>query len=503
MPPHSMTHTVSLPNTSFLVPHGTNLLHALRSAGILMDAPCGGRGHCGKCRLTVDGASCLACETVVDRDMTVLLPRTGTSKILMNQGTGPLPTDGSHAYALAFDVGTTTVVGFLLRGSSGEVLARSGVLNPQTAYGGDVISRIQYRIQNGIGPLRDSIRRTLRRMTFELCELAGISPREIGCTALVGNTAMHHLLLGIDPTLLTRPPYMPACREAIRTASPDWLPVSEQGELRILPNIAGFVGADTAACLLTCAFDTLEPVSLMLDIGTNGELVLGNGKRRIACSTAAGPAFEGAGIFCGMRAAEGAIDGVSIRNGTLACRVIGGGEAKGICGSGLLDAVACMLELGMLRMSGRMDGSVGDPGLWTEADGCLALRLADGVVLTQKDVRQLQLAKGAIRAGIELLSERYGIAAEQIERVYLAGAFGNDMSPDSACAIGLIPPSLRDRILPIGNAAGRGACMSALSEENFRRGCALADATEFLELAALPDFQDRYVDSLPFGEEDM
>ena len=315
----------------------------------------------------------------------------------------------------------------------------------------------------------------MMELAEETAQKAGIPSGQITASAIVGNTAMHHLLLAIDPKPLVTPPYMPAVSSAI-----------ERSGARILPNIAGFVGGDTVGCMVATRFDRLEELTLLIDIGTNGEMVLGDQKRRIACSTAAGPAFEGAKISCGMRGAEGAVDHVTLENGRVSYHVIGGAAPRGLCGSGLLDLVAVLLELGVIEESGRMKDK--------------KFKLCDNVVLTQKDVREVQLAKAAIRAGIELLSEKMGVPVADIRRVYLAGAFGNYMDPASACRIGMIPPVLQERITPIGNAAGEGAKLCALSRAEFAYSSVLAAQTEFLELASLPQFQDRYVDALGFGE---
>ena len=227
----------------------------------------------------------------------------------------------------------------------------------------------------------------------------------------------------------------------------------------------------------------------MIDIGTNGEMVLGNKQRRIACSTAAGPAFEGAKIECGMRGAPGAVDHVTVEDGTLHFHVIGEGEALGLCGSGLLDLVAALLETEQINESGRMES------------GTKFYLEGTKVYLTQKDVREVQLAKAAIRAGIELMCKRMGIKVSQIRQVLLAGAFGNFLAPSSACAIGMIPPVLQERIIPIGNAAGEGAKMAVLNADEYEYSKRLARGTEFLELASMPEFNDCYVDCLCFEKE--
>jgi len=465
---------------------GTTLLQAQIAAGLRPDAPCGGRGACGKCLAVLDGQEVLACQTAVDRDMIVTLPETHKETVLTVGSAVTVRPDGTDRYVLALDVGTTTLAAYLLDGRTGALLTGASSLNPQGQYGADVISRIQHVLENGGEALRDCVREALASLTRRMAEQAGVSLREITAAAVAGNTAMHHLLLGIDPKTLVTPPYMPGVFEALELDPEGLLPIA--GKVRMLPNIAGFVGGDTVACMTAVRFDELEELSLLIDIGTNGEMVLGNRERRIACSTAAGPAFEGAKISCGMRGAEGAVDHVTLENGEAVCHVIGGGEAAGLCGSGLLDLTAVLLETGAIDGSGLLEGGV--------------YRLCERVTLTQKDVREVQLAKAAVRAGIELLAWKLDKAVEDIRTVYLAGAFGNYLNPASACRIGMLPPCLEERVVPIGNAAGEGAKLCALSREAYTYSQILAKGTEFLELASLPRFQDCYVDALLFSEDE-
>lgn len=481
--------TVQPTGTILSAQPGQNLLELLRSKGLAPDAPCGGNGKCGKCAVRVDGKELLSCQASIDRDMTVELPRQSRVNVL-TQGIGVQgQADGRHKYVLAFDIGTTTVVCYLLSGITGEELARDSALNPQTVYGADVISRIQQVMDKGPEELRSCITRTLADLALSAAVKAGIDPEKITLAAVVGNTAMHHLFLGIDPTPLTVPPYMPTVSNAMEIPSLGVLPIHPEGTIRVLPNIAGFVGADTVGCMASVRFDQLEKLTLMIDIGTNGEMVLGDKNRRITCSTAAGPAFEGAKISCGMRGAPGAVDHAAYKNGEITYHTIGDCKPIGLCGSGLLDLVAALLDAEIIDETGRMEEK--------------EYRLSDSnVILTQKDVREVQLAKSAIRAGIELLAKQLGVQVDDIQKVYLAGAFGSYMTPASACRIGMIPPVLEDRIQSIGNAAGEGAKLSAISEDEFTYSQSLAAGTEFLELASCPEFQDCYVDHLMFEEED-
>lgn len=476
-------------NITLEVAAGTNLLQALRAAGFGPDAPCGGKGTCGKCKVLVNGAEALSCQYAVTQDVEVTLPGKEQTAILTGGLQVQTVTDGLDRYALAFDIGTTTVVAYLMDGITGKILAKTSRVNPQTRYGADVISRIQYAMDEDPKALSGCIRQALAELTLEAAAMAGIRSKEITAVSIVGNTAMHHLLLQIDPKPLTVPPYMPAVSHALELPAKDFLPVAEEAVLRVLPNIAGFVGADTVGCLVATRFDAIEELTLMIDIGTNGEMVLGNRDGYIACSTAAGPAFEGARIQCGMRGAAGAVDHVYLRDDAVTYSVIGGGKATGLCGSGLLDLVAVLLQTEGIDESGRMEDS---PYTLPESD----------VFLSQKDVREVQLAKAAIRAGIMLMCKKRGVQVADIRRVYLAGAFGNYLDPASACAIGMIPPVLLDRIEPIGNAAGEGAKLCALSREEFAYSKRLAEKAEFLELASMREFNDCYVDCLMFEEED-
>lgn len=466
-------------NITLQVEEHTTVLQAQIAAGLHPDAPCGGKGTCGKCKVIIGGKEVLACQTIIDRDLTVFSEKEETEKILTTGLAVSTVPEGRHPYVMAFDIGTTTVVAYLMDGHTGQLTATASCKNPQGQYGADVISRIEQVLQEGGEILRDTIREAMAQLTQELCSRTGISLTEIGVVSIVGNTAMHHLLLNIDPKPLVTPPYMPNIFEALEL---------EKGRVRILPNIAGFVGGDTVGCMVATRFDRLEEISLMIDIGTNGEMVLGSWNRRIACSTAAGPAFEGAKISCGMRGAEGAVDHVWMEEGQVKYHVIGETPPEGLCGSGLLDLIAVLLDLELIDESGYLEEK--------------EYKLCDNVILTQKDVREVQLAKAAIRAGIELLAEELGAEIADIQKVYLAGAFGNYLTPASACRIGMIPPVLLDRIQPIGNAAGEGAKLCALNREEYLYSQTLAKTTEFLELASLPQFQDCYVDALEFSEEE-
>jgi len=486
-------HITVLPQNEVLTAEwGANLLAVLRAHGLAPDAPCGGHGTCGKCRVTVDGRELLACSLAVEHDITVLLPQRSTAQILKD-GIGAVsamqPVREGHL--LAFDIGTTTVVGYLLDGKTGRELASVSCLNPQKDYGADVISRLRHAVQYSMDDLTKPIREAVQAMALRLCRETGISAAEIGVVSLVGNPAMQQLFFGVDPSNLTEIPFAPVLTEAKTVEANEFLPALPNAAMLIVPDISGYVGADTAACVLATELDRQPGNVLLVDIGTNGELVLRSGGKMLACSTAAGPALEGAKIRFGMRGAEGAIDHVRIVDGKLKCSVIGGGEAVGICGSGLIDAAAAALELGLVNCRGRIQCA-------DEIDGERFIPLTDRVWLTQTDIRELQMAKGAIAAGIEMMAERLGIAAEEIDRVYLAGAFGTFMDPGSACRIGLLPGIDPERIVAAGNAAGGGAKLLACNQAELERAQRLTEEIDFLELAADPDFTMCFAENMGF-----
>ncbi|MCF0230089.1 MAG: DUF4445 domain-containing protein [Parasporobacterium sp.] len=487
------------------VEEGTDLLAAQIKAGINPDAPCGGLGKCGKCKADIIGSdgsmtTVLSCTYKIHEDLTIQV-RTADAHRILETGTGRkvvLNPAVKEGYGAAYDVGTTTVVCYLLNLSTGERIATSGMRNPQVQFGGDVISRCEYAIENGVEALSNVIRNAMNDLLESVCSQAGINTEDVHLITVAGNTCMHHLFLNIVPKSLTVVPYRASVTdEIVMKAQDSGLTAAPDAILQILPNIAGFVGADTVGCLLATEFDKVEEMTLMIDIGTNGEMVMGTKDRMIACSTAAGPAFEGSKLDCGMRAMNGAIDHAKVEDGKLVFHIIGDGDVKGICGSGLMDITACALTEEIIDETGKIDDDH-ELAFNIEGSGMSAIKLTGDIYLSQKDIREVQLAKGAMAAGIELLAGELGIEISDIKKVLIAGAFGNYMSPHSACVIGLIPEELEDRIELIGNAAGEGAVIATLNHDEFQRAQKIRDMAEFLELAASPDFQDTFVDHLMF-----
>lgn len=463
-------------NEVIYVPDGRNLLSVLREAGYVLDAPCGGHGTCGKCIVTVNGQEQLACQTIINTNMTVCISEVLLQNVISYGNMLSVRGNPCKDYFLAFDIGTTTIVCYLLDGADGKEIFCTSMLNPQIVYGADVISRIQAGIDGHEKHMKQLVQDGLCELTQEVCTKVGIEARQIKRISVVGNPAMQQLFMGIDLNNLISIPYVPVITKAEIVPAKDFLPSCMNAELLVVPDISSYVGADTLACVFATKMYESTKNTLMVDIGTNGEMVLGNSKRMVACSTAAGPAFEGAKIKFGMRGAPGAIDHVWLENGEIRCHVIGEGTAKGICGSGLIDAVAVALDAGLINARGR---------IWTEQkiEGQCVIPLCDGIYLTREDIHEVQLAKSAIASGIELMVSQFGLEISQIDEVLLAGAFGSFMNPKSVCRIGMLPLSLENKIIAIGNAAGDGAKLLVKSVDMLKYSQCLAEQIECIELA--------------------
>ncbi|MGQ9852508.1 MAG: ASKHA domain-containing protein [Candidatus Oleimicrobiaceae bacterium] len=409
---------------------------------------------------------------------------------------------------VAVDIGTTTVVGKLFDLRTGHALAVGARLNAQRAFGEDVISRIQHASlsRRDLRALQERVVAVINEIVEELC--AGRAQRsailEMVCA---GNTVMTHLAAGISPQWLAQYPYVPAFRAPLSCQAREiGIAIHELGQVYFLPGIGRFVGGDTVAVILAAGLDTSEEVRLAVDVGTNGEIVLGSRHRLLACSTAAGPAFEGAHITHGMRAAEGAIDRVDLVDGDVRCHVLGETTPQGVCGSGLIDAVAVLLRAGLVDMSGRLLEPAQCPPTVPEAlrarlrlvGGERAFLLAGQVAITQRDIREVQLAKGAIAAGARILMRLLGVTPAELDQILLAGAFGNFLRRDNAMRIGLLPAVQKERVSFIGNAACAGAEMALLSHAHRKRGEAIARGVEYVEISAIPDFQDLFAEEMMF-----
>ena len=418
-------------------------------------------------------------------------------------------------FGLAVDVGTTSVVTTLMELGSGEQLASVSSLNPQAVFGGDLMSRIAFAQfdPGNLRKLQTRIIGLLNQHIEQVCRDSGVLAKWIYKVVIVGNTCMHHLLLGIDPSYVGLAPYAPVMRHPLTLAARElFLKVHPEARICLLPIVAGFVGADAVAVALATRMDESPEIRVAVDIGTNGEVLLGSREHLWACSAPAGPALEGAQIRHGMRAALGAIDRVGFDGSDLTLHTIGDAAAQGICGSGLIDAIAVLLEAGVIDWTGLIDLDHLDrlaPPLRArvikrgdERAVILARPGESGstqeILLTQDDIRQVQLCKGAIASGAAMLQRIAGVPEDKVAELMLAGGFGNYLSISSAVRIGLIPALPESRIRYVGNAALLGAQLALLSETERHRAETIARGIEHVSLAAHPDFQDVFVDCMNF-----
>jgi len=475
------------------VDRGTILDNVLMTRG--MEFPCGGLGTCGGCRVQViegqieaspEDLATLSKEELADGWRLACRARANSPlKLKVEQWTMPVLTDDTQllhtrrtGLVVAIDLRTTTIVAQLLDLSTGKLLGLRTGLNPQTIQGADVMSRVRFSFDSN--DLTSLIRDFLGTMIHDL---ASGREEEIVEVVLVGNTVMHHLFCGLDTEPLSHVPFASPNLGEQRFAASDlgWqLPAS--AIIRFLPCIGGFVGSDILAGILAVGLHTGNELRALIDLGTNGEISLGNRDRILCASTAAGSAFEAGSIKMGMRASTGAISRVFLGQDGMECVVIGDVEPRGICGSGLVDAVAAGLDASMIGMSGRF------------TTGSKEFTVGGTIKIWQADVRELQLAKGAIASGMRILLDRWGAAIDEVKQVYLSGAFGNYVRAESAVRIGLLETSVH-HLVPSGNTALRGAKL-LIGAEDFP----VLNLIEHVGLASDPHFQDRFVECMAFPD---
>ena len=504
--------------TTLVVERGTELQDVLFAHGV--EFPCGGRGRCKGCRVRVLAGSLpttpedqrllaetelvagwrLACRAQASQNLKLELAQWEAAILDDNTVFAFTPQEG---LGIAVDLGTTTIVAQLLDLQTGHVLGVRTGLNVQAQHGADIMSRVEFALaKREPSKLTQLIRTQIGGLMGELLKASGRSASELEKVVIVGNTAMHHLFCGIDIEPLSHYPFEPVndglqvfskeelgwswAAQASRSASGGGLPAARPAaKVHFLPCLGGFVGSDILAGILATKLHESEELAGLVDLGTNGEIVIGNRERLLCASTAAGPAFEGARISMGMRAATGAISEVILRDGQFLCHVLGHVPPRGICGSGLVDAVACLLETGRLHPTGRLiEGQ--------------SVELCPPVVLSQADVRELQLAKGAIAAGIRLLLQQWGASLDQLTRIHLAGAFGNYISRASAQRIGLLPFG-PDKVVPAGNTALLGAKLALFSLQAGNASYPdLLGKIQHVSLSADPAFQEIFADEMLF-----
>ena len=443
-----------------------------------------------------------------------------TATVVNNRVVDVQPGDRAEGcYGVAFDIGTTTLVGTLVDLTSGADLAVAGRMNPQTSFGDDVISRIRKCRDeaDGLRVLQKAVSDAVNGIIGKVTRAAGVDRKGICEAVFAGNTTMQQILCGINPRALGEMPFVPAFREPLRMRALDLeLDVNDDADVYIFPQIGGFVGGDTVAGIIATRLDRMEAPALLVDVGTNGEIVLALKGQMMATSVAAGPAFEGARIVNGMRAASGAIEKVVVNGDDIRINVINDARPSGICGTGLIDATAALLRLGLLDPTGRIVDPAEAPASTppaivkrvVEQDGQFHFRLADAtetangepLYLFQKDIRELQLANGAIRAGISILLKMAGLATDELGSILLAGAFGNFIRRNNARRIGMLPQVPTERIRFVGNTASFGAKRVLLSIDEREYAARVARETRHVDLSLNPEFQNEFSEAMMFPE---
>jgi len=423
----------------------------------------------------------------------------------------------NRLFGVSIDIGTTKLAGYLIDMNNGDVIAVNSAMNPQISYGEDIISRINYicsdNQKENSNLLQQILIHKINQIISTLCEKSGVLPNEIYELNAVGNTAMHHIFLNLNPRYLSLAPYTPVVRKGINlTPESLGIEINQTGNIYCLPVIAGYNGSDNVGVILATEIYKRDDVCLALDIGTNTEVVLGNKDQMLVCSCASGPAFEGASIKHGMRAASGAIERVQINPETLQCdyQTIDNAPPRGICGSAIVDIMAEMLKVGIIDVTGKMNKSLDSSSLHKADDGYEYIlaeanetTIGNNITITQKDIRQITLAKAAMHTGSVILMEELGVTENDIDKVFIAGAFGNYIDVENARFIGMYPEIEISKVEIVGNAAGTGARMTLLSKkmrtiaENL-----VKNQIKYIELASKESFQNIYLNStyIPYAD---
>lgn len=497
----------------------------LKDAGFMIDLPCAGKGICKKCRIKAAGAlseptleekntflpnelksgARLACQTRLLGDAVLTLEDAGESVIVSD---GYLPSfainPAGTSLGIAVDIGTTTLALYLARLKTGEILARTSRKNPQSAFGGDVISRIEKAMAGEGAALQTAVISAIDEMTLEACRLARTEASEITAGVLAGNTAMLYLLCGENPRSLAAAPFQ-ADDLFGRTFSAQELRLTAlNGSAAVyLPRCIGaYLGADITAALVSSQLEREPGAAILLDLGTNGEMILKTDGGLYGCSTAAGPAFEGVGLYQGMQALPGAIDSVWWQDGRLAFTVLGNSAPKGVCGSGMISLTAAFLESGIIDGTGRIQTEHPYAAAHLKTvDGLPAVEIENaGVVVTQKDIRAIQLAKAAVCAGILTLLNEAALTPSQLSAVLLAGGFGNYINVAAAEKMGLFPEGLAAITRPLGNSSGMGAFLMLEDQSTIADSKRLAESVREIDLSSNAFFQEAYIDCMLFDE---
>ena len=532
-----ITFVQSRQKTEVPVQEQETILEAARRAGLVIESPCNGNGTCGKCKVRLaDGSKVLACRETAREAMTVeLLERHDSEGIQIKQSGQEiavhverfiekkyLPETGQTAvyrdgtliayeqgdtsaasYGLVVDIGTTTLVVALIDLHTGKEIAATGALNPQSKFAQDVLSRITYASDEaGLKEMHRLFIDELNRLIVQISEEAGVFPVTIYEAVFSGNTCMLHLALQTDPSALGKYPYTPSIWGDQKVKAVDLaLQIADYGEVFLPPIISAYVGADISSGVIAAQLAERKGISLFIDIGTNGEMILAVDGKLAATSTAAGPAFEGMNIVCGMRAAPGAIEKFRLEDsGRKKIQSIGNQPAIGICGSGLLDIVAELVKQKLVNPTGRLQQNAAQQfqDYLVKHEGKTVFQITKDVHLSQKDIRQVQLAKGAIRSGIEALLAHENRTADEVDRVLIAGSFGYHLNPESLLEIGLLPRAFAGKIEFLGNTSKTGGLAFLLSSQIRKKAAAITKKVTVIELANLQEYDQLFVKCLNF-----
>ena len=467
------------------VPEGTRISDAGIKAGVRIKLPCAGNGRCGKCIVEVGNERVLACQTEVTDGMVVTIPDDDSGKVIaaiehkMVEVGDITPLSGG--YGLAVDIGTTTVAAEIIDLSDGNVVFRSADMNRQRTRGEDVLARIEYAGEGGTEELRGLVIDTIN----DIIGRSDLPPEEIRSAYIAGNTAMTHLFLGVDPTPIRFPPFEPVVKDAVITGKESRLNINPDAKVVCMPSVSSYVGGDITSDIVDSGMDKDEELALLIDVGTNGEVAIGNADMLLCCSSSAGPAFEGSQMTSGMLASEGAIDSIRIIDGKVHYTVIGGGEPKGICGSGIIDLVAQLFLAGMLDRRGNFTESAG------AKDGVFTI--VGDVVITQSEISNVIMTKAAIYSASGTMVRSLGIGFEDLGKIYIAGGFGNFIDMESAITIGLFPDVDRSKYEYLGNASLAGAKFALLSKDVRERVDTVFPKMTYVDLGSDPVFYDEYM----------
>ncbi|MCL2152849.1 MAG: ASKHA domain-containing protein [Oscillospiraceae bacterium] len=488
---------------------GETFHKCLADAGVIFDAPCGGYGKCGKCRIRLgsDGKESLACQTIISGDSDVHIP--DDSEMIIAESSVVVSQSPKKALrsslGVVVDIGTTTVVAHLTDIATSELLATASDGNAQRIFGADVVSRIQYCVENGHETLTQLIRKQIASLILQTCEASNRDAEDIELVSITGNTIMEHLAAGYSPASMGTAPYTPVSLFGCEFPSWEDLPIQKSAGIYYAPAISSYVGADITTGMLAAGLPDAEEPAVYVDIGTNGEIVLKTGGTYYCCATAAGPAFEGAEIAMGMAAIRGAISHVRWEDG-LKTTVIGDRIPRGLCGSGLLDTLALLLDAGVVDETGRFRGADaldqsfaayidridGTNVFWLNTEG------GGGVYISAIDIRKLQIAKAAIAAGIQALLRHTGVAEGHVKTFILAGGFGSFMDQLSAARIGLFPRRFLPVARSLGNTAGEGAALALCSDDARRALEDIRERSKYVELSTNPVFKKQFIAQMMF-----